>query len=45
VKLHWKRYLGTLPWRGKSQYMVDSLISVKVQPSQQDDVFPDLPVY
>ena len=19
IKLHWKRYLGTLPWRGKSQ--------------------------
>ena len=25
VKLHWKRYLGTLPWRGKSQYIVDSV--------------------
>lgn len=28
VKLHWKRYLGTLPWRGKSQYVVDSVVSV-----------------
>ncbi|MBR6493374.1 MAG: hypothetical protein IKT13_05510 [Paludibacteraceae bacterium] len=27
VKLHWKRYLGTLPWRGNSQYIVDSIYS------------------
>ena len=25
VKLHWKRYLGTLPWRGNSEYIVDSV--------------------
>jgi len=25
LKLHWKRYLGTLPWRGNSQYIVDSV--------------------
>jgi len=25
VKLHWKRYLGTLPWRGNSQFIVDSV--------------------
>ena len=25
VKLHWKRYLGTLPWRGNSPYIVDSV--------------------
>ena len=25
VKLHWKRYLGTFPWRGNSQYIVDSV--------------------
>ena len=28
VKLHWKRYLGTLPWRGNSEYVVDSVVSV-----------------
>ncbi len=28
VKLHWKRYLGTLPWRGKSVYIVDSIYSI-----------------
>ena len=27
VKLHWKRYLGTLPWRGNSQYIVDRIVS------------------
>ena len=27
VKLHWKRYLGTLPWRGNSQFIVDSIYS------------------
>lgn len=27
VKLHWKRYLGTLPWRGNSQFIVDSVMS------------------
>lgn len=29
IKLHWKRYLGTLPWRGNSQYVVDSVVSVQ----------------
>ena len=29
VKLHWKRYLGVLPWRGNSQYVVDSIVSVR----------------
>ena len=27
VKLHWKRYLGTLPWRGNSEFIVDSIYS------------------
>lgn len=27
VKLHWKRYKGTLPWRGNSQFIVDSVYS------------------
>ena len=38
IKLHWKRYLGVLPWRGNSQYVVDSV--VYVQPINQ----PVLPV-
>ncbi len=28
IKLHWNRYLGTLPWRGNSQFVVDSIYSV-----------------
>ena len=29
VKLHWHRYLGTLPWRGNSPFVVDSVVSHK----------------
>lgn len=28
IKLHWNRYLGTLPWRGNSRNVVDSIIRV-----------------
>ena len=28
VELHYKEYLGTLPWRGMSKYVVDSIYSV-----------------
>ena len=35
VKLHWKRYLGTLPWRGNSQFIVDSVYTATpIQPVQ-----------
>jgi len=46
IKLHWKRYLGVLPWRGNSQYVVDSV--VYVQPlqviPQQDDGLLEMPL-
>ena len=29
VELHYKEYLGALPWRGMSNYVVDSVLSVK----------------
>lgn len=29
VELHWKRYFGTLPWRGDSQFIVDEIMSIK----------------
>lgn len=29
VELHYKEYLGTLPWRGVSTFVVDSIIAVK----------------
>lgn len=28
VDLHYKEYLGTLPWRGHSKYVVDSIITL-----------------
>jgi hypothetical protein len=35
LELHYKEYLHTLPWRGVSNFVVDSVISVKpVTPSQ-----------
>ena len=39
IKLHWKRYLGVLPWRGNSQYVVDSVVYVQplhVLPLEED---------
>ena len=27
VELHYKEYLGTLPWRGKQRYIVDRIVS------------------
>lgn len=29
VELHYKEYLGVLPWRGVSNFVVDSVITVK----------------
>lgn len=29
VELHYKEYLGTIPWRGYSKYIVDSIIAIK----------------
>ncbi len=29
VELHYKEYLGTLPWRGQQKYIVDRIISVR----------------
>jgi type IV secretory pathway VirD2 relaxase len=42
VKLHWKRYLGTLPWRGNSMFVVDSIISVRQEllPQNSDEEEP-----
>lgn len=29
VELRWKRYMGTLPWRGNSQYVVTEVLSIQ----------------
>ena len=39
MKLHWKRYLGVLPWRGNSEYVVDSVISATA-PVRLEDMLP-----
>lgn len=28
VRLHYKEYLGILPWRGESKFVVDSIVSI-----------------
>ena len=43
IKLHWKRYLGTLPWRGNSQFVVDSIYSVGRSAQQVDPFGQTLP--
>lgn len=44
VKLHWKRYKGTLPWRGNSQFIVDSIYSTRAKESNIDTPIPvDIP--
>ena len=40
IKLHWKRYLGTLPWRGNSEFVVDSIVSVAPAAMPIQDVLP-----
>ncbi|MEC5147340.1 hypothetical protein [Chitinophaga sp. 212800010-3] len=37
VELHYKEYLGSIPWRGYSPFIVDSIISIR------DAVRSDLP--
>ena len=44
IKLHWKQDLGILPWRGNSQFVVDSIISVKRPAVIQDDALLDAPI-
>lgn len=29
VELHYKEYLGALPWRGKQKYIVDEILAVR----------------
>ena len=29
VELRWKRYMGTLPWRGNSEYVVTEVLSIE----------------
>ncbi|KYP16565.1 hypothetical protein [Flavihumibacter sp. CACIAM 22H1] len=33
--LHYKEYLGALPWRGNTKYVVDSILSMNGQPEEK----------
>ena len=39
VKLFWKSYLGVLPWRGNSVYVVDSVIPIMPTKDVSEDMF------
>ena len=47
IKLHWKRYLGVLPWRGNSQFVVDSVVYVQPMNAlpQGDDGLLEIPLF
>lgn len=34
VNLHYKQYLGVLPWRGESKYIVDKILTIKSVPEK-----------
>ena len=34
VNVHYKRYFGTLPWRGNSIYIVDSILQVRTSDTE-----------
>lgn len=41
VKLHYKEYYGTLPWRGYTKFIVDSIISAEpVKSTQHEEILP-----
>lgn len=33
--LHYREYLGAVPWRGNTKYVVDSILSMSGQPEQK----------
>lgn len=37
VQLHYKEYFGTLPWRGYTKFIVDSIVSIE-DPSSRDSI-------
>lgn len=42
VQLHYKEYFGTLPWRGYTKFIVDSIISIdeSVSPDLSEELTP-----
>lgn len=39
VQLHYKEYIGKLPWRGVSNFVVDSVLSISETTPVSSDVF------
>lgn len=39
LELHYKEYLGALPWRGMSKYVVDSIISIQREGNKSSTPF------
>ena len=33
--LHYREYLGAIPWRGNTKYIVDSILSMSGQPTEK----------
>jgi len=42
LELHYKEYFHTLPWRGMSEYVVDSVMSVLPVNPTQPRYYPDI---
>lgn len=42
VQLHYKEYFGTLPWRGYTKFVVDSIVTIQepVEPSIEEELTP-----
>ena len=40
VELYYKEYFGALPWRGKSRYVVDSIVSIQTPVNTNINTFP-----
>ncbi|NDW08416.1 hypothetical protein D0T56_01910 [Dysgonomonas sp. 520] len=40
VRLHYKQYYGTLPWRGYTKYIVDSIVAVEKNPEDNVNQIP-----
>jgi hypothetical protein len=38
LELHYKEYLGAVPWRGMSRYIVDSIISIRRAPAMDTPI-------
>jgi hypothetical protein len=44
VQLHYKEYLGVLPWRGYTKFIVDSIITIEepANSNQEKELAPDI---